>query len=108
MTEDPIELDHRRGMAAQRETEERRRGVEVRADQAALRLKQDRMEASLLAGPAASLHDLALKSAYLISLFAETPEGRDPRHRKLIESALDDIRRLTGDATPGVAGPPEA
>jgi hypothetical protein len=108
MTDDPIELDLRRGMAAQKETEERRRGVEVRADQDALRVKQERMEASLLAGPAASWHDLALKSAYLISLFAETPEGQDPRHRKLIESALDDIRRLTGDPSPDDAGPPEA
>lgn len=108
MSDDPIELDLRRGMAAQRETDERRRGVEVRADQAALRLRQERMEASLVAGPATSWHDLALKSAYLISLFAETPEGRDPRHAKLIESALDDIRRFTDGASSDAAGPPES
>jgi len=101
MTDDPIDLDAHRGMAAQKATEERRQSEAVRADQAMLRHRRDEMETSLTTGPATSWPDLAAKAAFLITLFAETAEGRDPRHRKLIESALDDIRRFTDQASSG-------
>lgn len=105
MADEPIELDARRGMAARKATEERRDGAGVRADQAMLRHRQDGMEASLLAGPATSWRDVGAKAAYLISIFAETPEGREPRHRRLIESALEDIRRLSNPPPSDGAGP---
>ncbi|WP_207477917.1 hypothetical protein [Arenibaculum pallidiluteum] len=96
MTDDPIELDARRGLAGRKATETRREERAVAADQAAIRQRQDELEAALMAEPAANWPDLAAKASYLIGLFADTPEGRDPRHAQLIRSALDDIRRLSG------------
>jgi hypothetical protein len=49
MTDKTVDLDQRRGMAAQRATDLRRLLANVEADQSALRLRQDELEAHLLA-----------------------------------------------------------
>ena len=51
MTDNPVELDEHRGMAAQKSTEIRRRFQEVQADQAALRRRQEEFESHALAAP---------------------------------------------------------
>ncbi|MGE5146295.1 MAG: hypothetical protein ACM3N5_06070 [Candidatus Eiseniibacteriota bacterium] len=92
--DDPVDLDGRRGMAAQKSTEIRRRLREVQADQAALRHRQEELEHFMLAAPAATWPEAAAKAKYIIQLFAATADGQDPRRKKLIESALDDLARL--------------
>ena len=53
MTDDPVDLDKRRGRAAQKETEIRRQSLQkFQADQAALRRSQEELEQLLLAAPA--------------------------------------------------------
>lgn len=95
MTDDkPVNLDGHRGMAAQKSTELRRRLQEVQADQAALRHRQEELEHFLLAAPAETWSEVAAKARYIIQLYAGTPEAQDPRRRKLIASALDDLARL--------------
>ena len=74
MTDDPVELDEHRGMAAQKSTEIRRRLHEVQADHAALRRRQEEFESHALAAPSATWADAAAKARYLILLFAETFE----------------------------------
>ncbi|MDA1100939.1 MAG: hypothetical protein O2967_18370 [Proteobacteria bacterium] len=99
MTDDPVELDERRGMAAQKATEIRRQRIhEFQADQAALRLRQEELEKLLLAAPAETWPEAAAKAEYLIQLFAATPEAQDPRRKELIAHALDDLRRLSDRA----------
>ena len=78
MTEQTIELDQHRGMAAQKATEIRRLVAEVEADERALRLRQDELEVQLVAVPAATWHDAAEKARYLLGLFASTPVAQDP------------------------------
>ena len=95
MTNDPILLDEHRGMAAQKATEIRRRFAEVEADQAALRQRRTELEKFLLATPAVTWADAAEKARYLITLFATTSLGQDPRRQKLIAGVLDDFRRLS-------------
>jgi len=95
MTEQTIELDQHRGMAAQKATEIRRLVAEVEADERALRLRQDELEVQLVAVPAATWHDAAEKARYLLGLFASTPVAQDPRRQKLIANVLDDFRRLS-------------
>ena len=95
MTEQTIELDQHRGMAAQKATEIRRLVAEVEADERALRLRQDELEVQLVAVPAATWHDAAEKARYLLGLFASTPVAQDPRRQKLIATVLDDFRRLS-------------
>jgi hypothetical protein len=95
MTENPISLDRRRGMAAQKATEQRRVLAEVAADQESLRGRQRALEAQLIAAPATSWTNVAEKVRYLLCLFATTPLARDPLRRRLIASALKDLRRLS-------------
>jgi hypothetical protein len=95
MTDRTIELDQHRGMTAQKETAIRRLVAEVEADERALRLRQDELEAQLLALPAASWRDAAEKARYLLNVFAATPAAQDPRRQKLIANVLDDFRHLS-------------
>lgn len=99
MTDDPVDLDERRGMAAQKATEIRRQRLdEFQADQAALRRRQEELEKLLLAAPAETWPEAAAKAQYLIQLFAATPEAQDPRRKELIAHALDDFTRLCARA----------
>ena len=100
MTDKPVELDDRRGMAAQKATEVRRQIAQVAADHAALRARQEALELQLLSGPAASWGEAVEKAAYLIQLFATTAEARDPRHQTLITHVLADFDRLARPREP--------
>jgi len=97
MTDDPIDLDKHRGMAALIETDVRRRRLyEFQLEQAALRRRQEELEKLLLAAPAKTWPEVAVKAQYLIQLFSATPEAQDPRYKRLIAHALDDLERLSG------------
>ena len=95
MTDDPVELDERRGMAAQQATELRRERLqEFKAYQIELQRRQEELERLLLAAPAETWPEAAAKAQYLIQLFAATPYGESPRCKELIAHALDDLNRL--------------
>lgn len=98
MTEKTIDLDHHRGMAAQKATELRRLLLDVEANEKALRLQQDELEVHLLAAPAANWHEAAEKARYLLNLFAAMSPAQDPRRQKLIAAVLTDFKRLSGDS----------
>jgi hypothetical protein len=99
MTDRTIDLDGHRGMMAQKATELRRLLAEVEADEKALRVRQDELEAHLVAAPALSWADAAEKVRYLLKLFAATPTAQDPRRQMLIANVLDDFARLSAAAT---------
>jgi hypothetical protein len=98
MTDKTIELDQRRGMAAQRDTELRRLLSEVETNERALRLRQDDLESHLIAAPAADWPEAAEKARYLLNLFAATLSAQDPRRQTLIAAVLADFARLSGDS----------
>ena len=95
MKGDPAVLDEHRGMAAQKATGIRRHLAEVEAQQAALQQRQTELEKFILAAPSMTWEEAADKARYLITLFADTPAGRDPRRQKIIAGVLDDFRRLS-------------
>ena len=97
MTDKAIELDAHRGMMAQKATELRRLLAGVEADEKALRLRQEELEAHLLAAPAANWSEAAEKTRYLLKLFAATPAGQD-RRQTLIAHVLDDFASLSAQA----------
>lgn len=97
MTDRTIELDRRRGMAAQKATELRRLLADVEANENSLRLRQDELEAHLLAAPAAHWHDAAEKARYLLKLFSTTLAAQDPRRQQLIAAVLADFERLADE-----------
>jgi uncharacterized protein YlxW (UPF0749 family) len=94
MTDEPVNLDKHRGMAAQRDTEIRRDLHEVQADQAALQDRQEELEKLLDAASAATRAEAVACARYLLQLFAATPEARDPRRQRLIARTLDDLARF--------------
>lgn len=99
MTDEPVDLDDHRGMAAQKATELRRQHVlDFQADQTALRLRQEELERMLMSAPAETWPEAAAKAQYLIQLFAVTPEAQDARRKTLIAQTLDDLGRLCARA----------
>ena len=97
MTDQPIDLDRRRGMAAQKATELRRLLSEVEVNQNELRIRQEKLEEQLLAAPALTWADAAEKARYLLSLFASSPAAQDPRRQMLIARVLEDFTRLSAE-----------
>lgn len=94
MTDEPVNLDGYRGIAAQRDTEIRRELYDVQVDQSALRGRQAELENFLDAAPATTRAEAAACVRYLLQLFAATPEAQDPRRQRLIARALDDLARF--------------
>jgi hypothetical protein len=95
MTDEPVQLDQHRGMAAQKATGLRRLLAEVAANESALRATQEELEAQLIAAPASNWEEAADKVRYLLSVLAATPSGQDPRRKILIKAVLDDFSRLS-------------
>lgn len=98
MVDQPIALDEHRGLAEQRATDIRRRLAEVQADQASLRQRRGELEKLLVAAPAANWREVAEKARYLITILAQTSAGREPRRQKIIDSVLEDFKRLATEA----------
>jgi hypothetical protein len=76
MTDKTIDLDHRRGMEAQKATDLRRLLAEVEANERALRLRQDELEAHLADAPAASWEEAAEKARYVLGLYKDVDRRR--------------------------------
>jgi hypothetical protein len=98
MTDKTIDLDRHRGMAAQKATELRRLLADVEANERDLHRQRDKLEAHLVAAPAANWYEAADKASYLLSLFAVTTTAQDPRRQKLIAAVLADFERLSRDS----------
>lgn len=96
-TDEPIDLDERRGSADQIATEIRRRHAEVEADQDTVRRRRAEFEMFLASAPAPTWREAAEKARYLIALLAGTSVGRDPRRQELIAAVLEDFRRLSAE-----------
>ena len=99
MTKQTIELDMRRGMAAQKATDLRRLMSEVASNEELLRSRQKELEEQLLATPATIWADAADKARYLLSLYASSPAAQDPRRQMLIARVLEDFVRLSSPET---------
>lgn len=100
MTGELVDLDRLRAMAAQKATEVRRRRLDIlTAGQRALSRHREELDGLLRAAPAQTWPEAAAKARYIIQLFAETQEARDPRCKELITQALDDLTRLCDRAT---------
>jgi hypothetical protein len=97
MTDEPIELDQRRGMTAQRATSSRRLLAQVEANERALRERRDELEAHLIAAPAANWTEAAEKARYVIELYAARLGAGDTQRHTLVAAVLADLARLERD-----------
>lgn len=95
MTDEPLDLDRRRGMAAQKATDIRRALAEVETHARDLRERQIALETGLLAVPATSWAEAAAKARYVLNLYAASLAPEDTRHRDLVTAILEDFVRLS-------------
>jgi hypothetical protein len=98
MTEEPLDLDKHRGMAAQKATDLRRTLVEVENHARELRDRQAALENQLLALPAETWQEAAAKARYVLNLYAASLSPEDTRHRNLVAAIFDDFAHLTRDS----------
>ena len=104
LVEDIVDLDGRRGMAAQRATSKRRQLAAVEADHAAMRAHHEELEHFLLAAPATDWGEAVAKASYLLTLFAQTPAAEDLRRASLIADVFADFKRLLAEQKRPPAG----
>ena len=98
MSEIPIDLDKRRGMAAQKATDIRRVLAEVEANAKLLRDRQGVVEIQLLAVPAESWPEAVAKARYVLNLYSASLAASDTHHRDLVTAVLADLTRLADEA----------
>jgi hypothetical protein len=98
MSDDPVELDSRRGMAAQKATGLRRILAEAEAHAATLRDRQLQIETQLLDEPALSWPEAAAKARYVLNIYYATLGAHDTHHRDLVASILKDFARLDSES----------
>lgn len=97
MTEQPVDLDKHRGIAAQKATDLRRALAEVENNVRQLRQRESDLENRLMTVPAASWPEAAVKARYLLNLYAASLSTEDTRHRALVAALFDDFARLNGE-----------
>ena len=97
MTDNPVDLDRRRGLAAQKATDMRRLLADVEVNAKMLRERQNLVEIELLAVPAASWPEAVAKARYVLNLYAAGLAPTDTHHRDLVTAVLADLTRLSGE-----------
>lgn len=95
MSDQPVNLDERRGLSARTSVESRRSFLEFQAQQVALRRRRQEIEGLLAAGPAKNWREAVTAARFLIAQFAATHDARDARCQLLIQTTLNDLGRLT-------------
>ena len=98
VTEEPLDLDKHRGMAAQKATDIRRILAEVENNAKDLRDRQTIIENQLLSSPAASWPEAAAKARYVLNLYAAGLGPADTHHRDLVGAVLADFVRLSNES----------
>jgi len=97
LSDEPLDLDRHRGMAAQKATDIRRVLVEAEKNAKDLRDRQGELEDQLLSAPAASWLEAAAKARYVLNLYAAGLAPGDARHRDLVAAVLADFARLSDE-----------
>ena len=95
MTDEPLDLDEHRGMAAQKATRLRRVLAEIEKNAREMRDRQATLENELLSVPAMSWPDAAAKARYVLNLYAAGLSPDDARHRDLVAAIFEDFARLS-------------
>ena len=94
MSDEPLDLDKHRGMAAQKATDIRRALVEIENNARQLRERQEALENQLLTVQATSWSEAVAKARYVLNLYAAELAPGDTHHRDLVAAVLADFARL--------------
>jgi hypothetical protein len=97
MTDEPIQLDQRRGMVAQKATGSRRLLAQVEANERALRERREELESHMVAAPAANWTEAAEKARYVIGLYAASLGSGNTQRHMLVGAVIADLERLAAE-----------
>lgn len=95
VSSNPVDLDTRRGMAAQKATGLRRLLAEVEANEQLVRDRQLELESHLVAVPATSWDEAAAKARYVLNLYSASLSAHNTQQRELVAAVLADFARLS-------------
>ena len=95
VSDQPLDLDKHRGMAAQKATNLRRILADVENN---ARDQRGMRENQLLSVPAASWPEAATKARYVLNLYAAGLAPADTHHRDLVAAVLADFARLSNES----------
>ncbi|WGD52452.1 hypothetical protein QA641_00400 [Bradyrhizobium sp. CB1650] len=95
MTDLPVNLDKRRGMAAQKATDLPSALADIEANLREVREREADLEKRMMTVPAASWPEAAVKARHLLNLYAASLPAEDTRHRALVAALFDDFARLS-------------
>ncbi|MCC8972369.1 hypothetical protein [Bradyrhizobium brasilense] len=98
MSDEPLDLDKHRGIAAQKATEIRRAMTDVESRARELRERQSVLESGLMSLAATSWPEAAAKARYVLNIYAASLSPDDTRHRDLVAAILADFARLDGQS----------
>jgi hypothetical protein len=98
VSDEPLDLDKHRGMAAQKATDIRRLLADVENNAKGLRDRQGLLENQLLLVPAASWPEAAAKARYVLNLYAAGLTAEDTHHRDLVAAVFADFDRLCNES----------
>jgi hypothetical protein len=91
VTDESLDLDKHRGMAAQKATDIRRVLAEVENNARDLRERQGAHASQLLSVPAVSRPEAAVKARYIVNLYAAALAPADTHHRDLVAAVFADF-----------------
>jgi hypothetical protein len=97
VNDEPLDLDKRRGIAAQKATDLRRVLADAENNARELRDRQKVLENQLLSVPAVSWPDAAAKARYVLNLYAAGLAPTDTHHRDLVAAVFADFAQLSND-----------
>ena len=97
VTDEPLDLDKHRGMAAQKATDIRRVLAEVENNARDLRERQGALENRLLSVSAASWPEAAANARDVLNLYAAGLAPADTHHRDLVAAVFADFAWLSND-----------
>ena len=95
MSDEPLDLDKHRGMAAKKATDLRRALAEVETHARELRERRAEIERHLLSSPATTWVEASIKARYVLKLYAAGLPSEDTKHHALVKAILDDFAKLT-------------
>jgi hypothetical protein len=98
VSDEPLDLDSHRGMAAQKATNIRRIMAEVESNAKDLRDRQGLLENQLLLVPAASWPEAAAKARHVLNLYVADLAPDDTHHRDLAAAVFADFARLSDES----------
>jgi hypothetical protein len=98
MSDQPLDLDKHRGIAAQKATDIRRALAEVENHAKELRDRQAVLEVQLLSVSAASWTEAAAKARYILNLYTACLPTDDTHHRDLVAAVFEDFDRLSRES----------